>query len=76
MSTSKWSDVKAKARDTDLEWESPNRVARRARMREEMLPSRAPERTRQAHLSDTMPSGTKIAIEPDQRGDHGLPSAH
>jgi DNA-binding XRE family transcriptional regulator len=40
MSTeSTWRDVKAKAREADPEWDSAARVARRARMREEMLAS-------------------------------------
>jgi DNA-binding XRE family transcriptional regulator len=40
MSTgSNWRDVKAKARETDPEWDSTDRVARRARMRESMLAS-------------------------------------
>jgi DNA-binding XRE family transcriptional regulator len=32
-----WRDVKAKARDLDPEWDSAERAARRARMREDML---------------------------------------
>ena len=34
---SSWHDVKAKARAADLGWDDPDRAARRARMREEML---------------------------------------
>lgn len=38
MSTpSNWRDVKAKARAADPSWDTGERVARRARMREEML---------------------------------------
>lgn len=36
---SNWQDVKAKARATDPQWDAAERVARRARMREEMLAS-------------------------------------
>lgn len=40
MSTaSNWRDVKAKARAVDPQWDSAERVARRRRMREEMLAS-------------------------------------
>jgi DNA-binding XRE family transcriptional regulator len=40
MSTgSNWRDVKAKAREADPEWDNPDRVGRRSRMREEMLAS-------------------------------------
>ena len=40
MSTgSNWRDVKAKAREVDPEWDTTERVQRRARMREEMLAS-------------------------------------
>jgi DNA-binding XRE family transcriptional regulator len=38
MNTS-WRDVKAKARTNDPEWDSAERVARRAQMRQEMLAS-------------------------------------
>ena len=34
-----WRDVKAKARTADPSWDAEERVARRARMREEMLAS-------------------------------------
>ncbi|MFC0004644.1 helix-turn-helix domain-containing protein [Micromonospora siamensis] len=34
---SDWRDVKAKARELDPTWEEPGRVARRGRMREQML---------------------------------------
>ena len=38
MSTqSSWRDVKAKAREADPQWDTTDRVQRRARMREEML---------------------------------------
>ncbi|HYT10179.1 MAG TPA: helix-turn-helix transcriptional regulator [Mycobacteriales bacterium] len=38
MSTpSTWREVKAKARALDPDWDHPDRVARRARMREDML---------------------------------------
>ncbi len=37
--SSNWRDVKAKARTVDPEWDSADRVARRARMREQMLAS-------------------------------------
>ena len=36
---SNWRDVKAKARAADPSWDTGERVARRARMREEMLAS-------------------------------------
>jgi hypothetical protein len=36
---SNWRDVKAAARATDAEWDNPERVARRRRMREQMLAS-------------------------------------
>jgi DNA-binding XRE family transcriptional regulator len=36
---SNWRDVKAKARALDPTWDSPDRAARRARMREDMLAS-------------------------------------
>jgi hypothetical protein len=36
---SNWRDVKAKARDADPEWDAPERVSRRALMREQMLAS-------------------------------------
>jgi DNA-binding XRE family transcriptional regulator len=36
---SNWRDVKAEARATDPEWDSPERMARRGRMREQMLAS-------------------------------------
>lgn len=36
---SNWRDVKAKARAADPTWDSEDRVARRARMREEMIAS-------------------------------------
>lgn len=36
---SNWRDVKAEARAADPEWDSPERVARRGRMREQMLAS-------------------------------------
>lgn len=36
---SNWRDVKAKARAADPTWDTEERVARRARMREEMLAS-------------------------------------
>jgi hypothetical protein len=36
---SNWRDVKAAARTADPEWDSPERVARRGRMREQMLAS-------------------------------------
>jgi DNA-binding XRE family transcriptional regulator len=36
---SNWRDVKAKARAADPNWDSPERVARRAAMREQMLAS-------------------------------------
>lgn len=40
MSTaSNWRDVKARARDADPDWDSADRVARRAEMREQMLAS-------------------------------------
>ncbi|MEV4274420.1 helix-turn-helix domain-containing protein [Actinoplanes xinjiangensis] len=32
-----WRDVKAKARAADPDWDSPDRIARRSRMREQML---------------------------------------
>ena len=35
--SSNWRDVKAAARAADPEWDSPERVARRAQMREQML---------------------------------------
>ncbi len=38
-SASNWRDVKAKARAVDPEWDSSQRVARRAGMREQMLAS-------------------------------------
>ena len=34
-----WRDVKARAREADPGWDSPERVARRAEMRTEMLAS-------------------------------------
>ncbi|MEV0429578.1 helix-turn-helix transcriptional regulator [Micromonospora sp. NPDC050495] len=34
-----WQDVKAKARQIDPAWDAPDRVARRGRMREQMLAS-------------------------------------
>src|SRR5919197_5140983 len=34
-----WRDVKAKARELDPTWDEPDRVARRGRMREQMLAS-------------------------------------
>ncbi len=37
--TSPWQDVKARARAVDPTWDSPDRAARRARMREQMLAS-------------------------------------
>lgn len=37
--SSNWRDVKAKARAVDPEWDSADRVARRGRMREQMLAS-------------------------------------
>jgi DNA-binding XRE family transcriptional regulator len=40
MSTAaNWHDVKAKARTVDPQWDNPDRVARRGRMREQMLAS-------------------------------------
>jgi DNA-binding XRE family transcriptional regulator len=40
MSTAaNWRDVKAKARQVDPDWDSPDRVTRRAAMREQMLAS-------------------------------------
>jgi DNA-binding XRE family transcriptional regulator len=36
---SSWRDVKAKVREIDPEWDSSERVTRRARMREKMLAS-------------------------------------
>ncbi|GIJ21282.1 helix-turn-helix domain-containing protein [Micromonospora lutea] len=36
---SNWRDVKAEARAVDPEWDSPERVTRRGRMREQMLAS-------------------------------------
>jgi DNA-binding XRE family transcriptional regulator len=36
---SDWRDVKARARAADPDWDSPERVARRGRMREQMLAS-------------------------------------
>ncbi|HEY2675157.1 MAG TPA: helix-turn-helix transcriptional regulator [Rugosimonospora sp.] len=36
---SNWRDVKAKARDADPQWDAPERVSRRAGMREQMLAS-------------------------------------
>jgi DNA-binding XRE family transcriptional regulator len=36
---SNWRDVKAKARAADPEWDSADRTARRARMRDDMLAS-------------------------------------
>ncbi|MDO3701240.1 helix-turn-helix transcriptional regulator [Micromonospora sp. C28SCA-DRY-2] len=38
-SGSDWRDVKARARELDPTWEQPDRVARRGRMREQMLAS-------------------------------------
>jgi|SRR5215211_462611 len=38
-SASNWPDVKAKAHAVDPEWDSPERVAGRGRMREQMLAS-------------------------------------
>ncbi|RKN23699.1 XRE family transcriptional regulator [Micromonospora musae] len=34
-----WRDVKAKAREMDPDWDHPDRVARRGRLREQMLAS-------------------------------------
>jgi DNA-binding XRE family transcriptional regulator len=39
MTASRWRDVKAKLRAADPEWDSPDRVARRAAMRRDMLAS-------------------------------------
>jgi len=39
VSPTNWRDVKAKARAADPEWDSPDRVAQRAAMRQQMLAS-------------------------------------
>jgi hypothetical protein len=53
-----WHDVKAKARATDLTGDSPERVARRQKMREQMLAAQKQDHPRaKAGLDLTETSG-------------------